>query len=193
MLVVVPNADVGALGDDVHELCGVRVHPGIVWRVHERSVPIVERRTERFSERIRTTPTPSLMCDHAVDTLAVERNGPVELAQQISVVLLQVLRTDAAYFLTLGEYVVRRDISVDHVHEQRNPRPIIGTKRRPVGLPLGRRLGDLVGAILAVHCVDVSDEQGAVLVCGSKVDVDVAAAVHLGGCPKGCLFDQPLG
>jgi hypothetical protein len=62
-----------------------------------------------------------------IDTLAVKRNGPIELRQQLSVCVCYVFGTDATTLLALCEDVIRWHLSVDEVHQQRTAYTIVRT------------------------------------------------------------------
>ena len=163
VLTVVAHADVGALGDDGSELGRVCIYTCAVGQIHEVVVGSVELIGQMLCECVGAAAPIPLVCDHAVNTPAVERNGPVELGKQQGVMLSKVCRTDAALLLALCEHVVTRHVLVDHVHEHRAASTIVCTEGRTVSVPVCVGLANLVGRDFTVHRVNVGNEQCAVL------------------------------
>ena len=118
------------------------------------------------------------MGDDALNTTAIESNGTIKLSQQVFVVVSDIGRTDTPTLLALGEDVVSRHTAMYQVHEHRNTRTIVSTKRCIISVPMGLGLLDLVVPLGLVHSIHMGYKQSAVLVRLASIDMEITNGIQ---------------
>jgi hypothetical protein len=118
------------------------------------------------------------MCDDAIYTSAVERYRAVELSEQVTPVICDVLGAYAPALLALGKDIVSPYLCMYEMHEQGNTRTVIGTEGSTVSVPMRVCLSDLVLAFFTVYGVHVRYKQCAVVDGDASIYVQVAYLIQ---------------